>query len=269
MIEIIDTHCHLIDDAFADDVDEVVLHAKEAGVKKMLLACCNSEEYRQIVDLSQRYKGIVYPSFGIHPENMEDDVEAQWMELKEAFEASVADGSGWRLSPVGEVGIDLHWDATRLSDQLRLLELEMLYACQHQLPLLLHIRDAMPQFLEFMRVFKEKYAGLRPCGILHCYSGTAAEALQALTMGDWLFGVGGTLTYKKSQVPEVVKALGLERIVLETDAPYLAPVPFRGKRNEPAYTLHTAQWLANWMETDVEQVAQITTSNAQKLLQFD
>lgn len=284
-MHIIDTHCHLIDDAFKTDVDEVVLHAKEADVNKMLLACCNAEEYDQILELCKKHPNVLYPSFGIHPENMADDVDVQWEELKNAFETSIKNGSGWSNAPVGEVGIDLHWDKTRLGDQLHLLELEMCYAAEHKLALLLHIRDAMPEFLDFVRVFKEKYKGyftqpkevdhdstheprweLR--GILHCYSGTTEEALQALKLGNWLFGVGGTLTYKKSLVPEVVKNIGLERIVLETDAPYLAPMPYRGKRNEPAYTRLTAQWLANLFETDLETVAQITTNNALKMLQM-
>ncbi len=258
---IIDTHCHLIDEAFTQDVEACIVRAQEAGVKKMVLACCDEKEFPQILSLCNRYPGVLFPSIGIHPENMAEDVKAQFAKLEELFEQY-----GQPL-PIGEIGIDLHWDKSRLQDQMALLEDQLDLAVRHKLPVLLHIRDAMPTFLCLMRRRHNDNKGtMRPRGILHCYSGTAQEAKEAMVYGDFYIGVGGTLTYKKSQVPEVVKAIGIERVVLETDAPYLAPIPNRGKRNEPAYTADTARFLAELLGLSVEEVAEITTRNAETLL---
>lgn len=260
---IIDTHCHLIDEAFTGRTDEVVKNAIESHVDRMVLACCNAEEFLQINALCAQYPDNLFPTLGIHPENMETDIEAQWIQLKELGEQHLCKGG--KLVAVGEIGIDLHWDQSRLSDQLRLLEWQCDWAIEHDLPVLLHIRDAMNEWLSFMQDYPRSRQ-LR--GVLHCYSGTAHQAAQALTYGDWYFGIGGTLTYKKSLVPEVARNIGLSRIVLETDAPYLAPVPFRGKTNQPAYTAITAQALATLLETDLEEVAATTTQNAEKLLRL-
>lgn len=258
---IIDTHCHLIDEAFTQDVEACIVNAQEAGVQKIVLACCDETEFPKILELCARHPGVLYPSLGIHPENMAADVDSQFEKLEKLFEQY------GKPLPIGEIGIDLHWDKTRFNDQIHLLEDQLDLAARHNLPVLLHIRDAMPEFLNLIRRRNDDNKGtMRPRGVLHCYSGTAAEAKMALEYGDFYIGVGGTLTYKKSLVPEVVKAIGIERIVLETDAPYLAPVPFRGKRNEPAYTATTARFLAELLGLSEDTVAEITTHNAETLL---
>lgn len=269
---LIDTHCHLIDEAFQNDVDEVISNAKTAGVEKMVLACCDEKEYPLILELCQRYPGTLYASIGIHPENMADDVTAQWSVLSNNNLDLITNNSK-PTAPiaVGEVGLDLHWDKSRLDDQKRLLEAEVDWALDHDLPLLLHIRDAMPEFLELCRISlynKARTKGHRMRGILHCYSGTTAEADEALQYGDFLFGIGGTVTYKKSLVPDVARHIGLSRIVLETDAPYLAPVPHRGRRNEPSYTADTCRALAEILGCSPEKVAEQTTSNARQMFQI-
>lgn len=258
---IIDTHCHLIDEAFKADVDEVVKNALDAHVCQMVLACCDTEEFTQITNLCNRYPQHLFPTVGIHPENMDNDIKTQWEEMRKYAEQYLQQGNS--LVAVGEIGIDLHWDQTRLQDQLQLLQWQCDWAIEHQLPVLLHIRDAMDEWLKFMEHYEKKHL-LR--GVLHCYSGNAEQARAALALGDWYFGIGGTLTYKKSLVPEVALEIGLQHIVLETDAPYLAPVPNRGKRNEPAYTALTAQALANLFEKDIEEIAEITSCNAKRLL---
>lgn len=263
---IIDTHCHLIDEAFQSDVDEVVYNAKAAGVEKMLLACCDEKEYPLILDLCNRYPGVLYPTIGIHPENMAQDVQAQFANLFSNPETSTRNSSP--LTAVGEIGIDLHWDKSRLDDQLWLLEAQVNWALDHNLPILLHIRDAMEEFLDLCRrtlLNNARAKGRQMRGILHCYSGNAQQADEALQYGDFYFGIGGTVTYKKSLVPEVARHIGLSRIVLETDAPYLAPVPHRGRRNEPAYTADTCRTLAEILGTTFEKVAEQTTSNARQL----
>lgn len=268
----IDTHCHLIDEAFTADVEACIVRAQEAGVTKMMLACCDEQELAPIVSLAQRHPGQVFASVGIHPENMASDVDQQLASLRQR----------WLILPqgiikaIGEIGIDLHWDKTRLDDQLHVLSTQLDWAMEADLPVLLHIRDAMPEFLEFLRLYilnnnkrtdgEGKPRRLR--GILHCYSGTTEQAQEAMELADLLIGVGGTVTYKKSLVPEIVKALGLEKIVLETDAPYLAPLPHRGKRNEPAYTADTARFIATLLGTTVEEVNSVTTRNAELLLKI-
>lgn len=258
---IIDTHCHLIDEAFTQDVEACIVRAQEAGVQKMVLACCDEKEFPQILKLCEQHPGVLFPSIGIHPENMAEDIDAQFAKLEGLFKQY------GKPLPIGEIGIDLHWDKTRLHDQRHLLEDQLDLAAKNDLPVLLHIRDAMPQFLLLLRRRNDDNKGtMRPRGILHCYSGTAQEAREALMYGDFYIGVGGTLTYKKSQVPEVVKTIGIERIVLETDAPYLAPIPHRGKRNEPAFTADTARFLADLLGISIEEVEEITTRNAETLL---
>lgn len=275
---IIDTHCHLIDEAFTQDVEACILNATTAGVAKMMLACCDETEYPLIKALCTQHPGTLFASIGIHPENMAEDISSQLRATKAWLDAEMQSQtvpSELRIKAIGEIGIDLHWDKTRLDNQLTVLTEQLNWALEYDLPVLLHIRDAMPEFLQFLHAYIIKYK--KECeanntqartlrGILHCYSGTLDEALAANELADLYIGIGGTVTYKKSKVPEVAKAIGLNRIVLETDAPYLAPVPERGHRNEPAFTAHTARYLANIFETTAEEVAEITTANACKLL---
>lgn len=262
---IIDTHCHLTDEAFTADVEACIVNAKEAGVQRIMLACCDETEFPLILDLSRRHPGMFYQSIGIHPENLSIDLPTQLGKIRQLLEAHHD-----QIQAIGEIGIDLYWDKSRFDDQCVALEQQMAWALEYDLPVLMHIREAMPQFLEFMRtrIYNMCNAqGRRLRGILHCYNGTADEAEQTLQYGDFLFGIGGTITYKKSKVPEVAKAIGLQRIVLETDAPYLSPVPHRGKRNEPAYTALTAQFLAELLGASREEVEEVTTANALRLFE--
>ncbi len=263
---IIDTHCHLIDEAFAGEVDAVIARAKSADVQKIVLACCDESEFLPILDLSRHNPDVLYPTVGIHPENMADDIAAQFDKL---FSSETLANALPEIKAVGEIGLDLHWDKTRFDDQCRLLVWQMDWALANNFPVLLHIRDAMPQFLDLCRgelknIGQRHGKPLR--GILHCYSGTVEDAWEAIEYGDFLIGVGGTLTYKKSLVADVARAVGLDRIVLETDAPYLAPVPHRGHRNEPAYTADTCRALADALGFSADEVARRTTSNARRML---
>lgn len=277
LVKIIDTHCHLISKAFASDVEACIIRAQEAGISKMLLACCNETEFPRIIDLCLQHPGVLFPSIGIHPEDMAEDIEAQLAATKRMLDdyCLAEEDRLVRKLPIGEVGFDLYWDKTRFDNQKRILQEQFDWALAYDLPVLLHIRDAMPQFLDFLRQYIinkkdtdacDHAAPARLRGILHCYSGTVQEAFEAMQLGDFWIGIGGTLTYKNSKVPEVAKAVGLERIVLETDSPYLAPIPHRGHRNEPAYTADTARFLAELLGIPPEEVAEVTTRNAENLL---
>lgn len=263
-IQIIDTHCHLIDEAFKDDVEAVIDNAISAGVTRMILASCDNNECLEILALSKKHIGTLYPTIGIHPENIADDYKAQLKEFHELLAANKDE-----FLAIGEIGLDLHWDSSKLEQQKEILADQIKAANECNLPVLLHIRDAMPEFLEVLKnLYSNDLNGQKLRGIMHCYSGTIEQYEEAQKYADFLIGVGGTCTYKKSKVPEVAKHVGLNRIVLETDAPYLAPVPHRGQRNEPAYTAITAKFLADLFETSVEEVASITTHNAELLFNF-
>lgn len=269
---IIDTHCHLTDEAFSTDVEEVILRAQESGVGQMILACCDETEVMPIIDLADLHPGVLYPTLGLHPENIKDE---EWHEQLENLHAVLNGPEGSKIVAIGEIGIDLHWRKDNLKQQREVLWEQMKWAIDKDLPVLLHIRDAMPQFLETLKAFntylnnKECLANLkgrRLRGVMHCYASSAEEARKAMLLADLKIGVGGTSTYKNSHVLKVVETLGLEHVLLETDAPYLAPVPKRGKRNEPAYTKLTAMHLAEHLGVPLEEVEMVTTENAKKML---
>ena len=262
---ITDTHCHLIDEHFAADTEEVIERAVKAGVTRMVMACCDCAEYAMTRELCGRHEQVLLPTLGIHPENMADDIDSQLDEMERLLRRDHAS-----LTAVGEIGLDLYWDKSRLDDQKKVLARQMLLALEYDLPVLLHLREAMTEFIDLLHnIYNEaNRQGKRIRGILHCYSGTIEQAEEAMTMGDFWLGIGGTVTYKKSDRIEIVKHFGLNHIVLETDAPYLAPVPHRGKRNEPAYTACVAHFIAEALGTTEEEVAQMTTANAKKLFNF-
>lgn len=257
-----DTHCHLTDEAFANDTEEVILRARNAGIGRIVLACVDETDFLNICDLYGRYPDICIPSIGIHPENMSQDLDRQIVKTYALLRQHP------EIQAIGEIGLDLHWNRSRKEEQIRLLKTQMRWGLEYQLPLLLHVRDAMADFIEILRQMKQEAdsQGSRMRGVMHCFSGTAEDAALILECGDFYFGIGGTLTYKKSLVPEVVRTIGPERLVLETDAPYLAPVPYRGHRNEPAYTRDTARFLAITLGISVSEIERITQENTEKLL---
>lgn len=271
---IIDTHCHLVDEAYGSEHDEIIHNAITAGVTRMILACCDNSEYLPIKSLCALYPNNLFPTLGIHPENMAEDIMSQL----DVFEKILCFEKK-SIVAIGEIGLDLFWDKSRLEDQKTVLLRQLELAMQMKLPVLLHIRDAMPEFLDLLYYLKGRSSN-ELCqstdsriynlkGILHCYSGTIDQAEEAMKLGDFLLGVGGTVTYKKSDRIEVVKHFGLDKIVLETDAPYLSPIPHRGKRNEPAYVAEVARFVSDKLDIPLEEVCEKTTKNAEMLFGFN
>ena len=262
----IDTHCHLTDSAFSEDISEVIDRARKAGIKKIVLACVDNDDFIRIIELQKQYPDFLIPSIGIHPEEMELDINAQLARTLYNIEQHP------EVCVIGEIGLDLHWDKSRLEDQIKILTEQVRFSLQtsgeHSMTLLIHVRDAMEDFLKILPQLATMASevGKRLRGILHCFAGTADDALAIMEYGDFYFGIGGIVTYKKSDVPEVAKAIGLKRIVLETDAPYLSPVPHRGKRNEPAHLRATAEYLSTLFEISLQIVEETTTRNAEQLL---
>ncbi len=250
---LIDTHAHLYDEKFTADQDAALQRAREAGVQHILLPNCDLQTVQPMLDLCHRHPAQCFPMIGLHPCYVKEDFESELAALK-AFMLT------HRFWAIGEIGLDFYWDKTFAAQQEDAFRTQIGWALEKNLPIVVHSRESTTACLNMIA----QTGGGKVPGVLHCFSGTVAEAERTAALGLYL-GIGGVVTYKKSNLPEVVRAVGLERLVLETDAPYLAPVPFRGKRNESSYVPHIAQAVADALDLPVEEVARITTGNARKL----
>lgn len=255
MIEFIDTHTHLFEPEFAEDREAVVQRAVEAGVKTLCLPCITEASLSRMEEMCAGFPGICYPMIGLHPTEVGDDYQAvldsMYKELK---------GNDSYIA-VGEVGLDLYWDGTRKNEQLDAFRQQIEWAAETGLPLAIHSRNAFDDLYKVMDDNRSK--GLT--GVFHCFSGDAEEARKLLSFDGFYLGIGGVVTYRKSNLPSVLADVPLERVVLETDSPYLAPVPRRGKRNESSYIPFVAQKLAEIYGCSVDEVAAVTTDNARRL----
>lgn len=255
MIEFIDTHTHLFEPEFAEDREAVVQRAVEAGVKTLCLPCITEASLSRMEEMCAGFPGICYPMIGLHPTELGDDYQAvldrMYKELK---------GNDSYIA-VGEVGLDLYWDDTRKNEQLDAFRQQIEWAAETGLPLAIHSRNAFDDLYKVMDDNRSK--GLT--GVFHCFSGDAEEARKLLSFDGFNLGIGGVVTYRKSTLPSVLADVPLERVVLETDSPYLAPVPRRGKRNESSYIPFVAQKLAEIYGCSVDEVAAVTTDNARRL----
>lgn len=260
---LIDTHSHLYDEAFDEDRDEALARAEAAGVELILLPAIDTESYERQEALATARPDLFRQMMGLHPTSVNADFEADLAIAKELLFAHPEHYVG-----VGEIGLDLYWDTTFVEQQLDVLERQIVWAEQLQKPVVLHLRNAKESgdgdAYELLYKLLQHHGSCSYRGILHCYSGTLEQALIGVEMG-FLLGIGGTVTYKKSALPDIVAALPLEKLVLETDSPYLAPVPHRGHRNESAYVAHVASKVAEIKGVSVETVAAATTQNARHL----
>ena len=258
-MNLIDTHTHIYDHQFSLDRNEAMQRALDAGVKIMLLPNVDASTIAPMLELHEQYPDCTRVMMGLQPEEVKEDYkEVLSLMEKELGEASPA--SRVQYVGVGEVGLDFYWDATYEKQQLDAFETQLDWAKQLKLPLSIHCRNA---FEKMVRILEHKQdGGLR--GIMHCFTGSEEEAKVYLELGFHL-GLGGVTTYKNCGLKEYLPNLPLDRIVLETDAPYLAPVPCRGKRNEPAFLVHTAQRIADILQMPVEELAAATTANAKSL----
>ncbi|MGN6492062.1 MAG: TatD family hydrolase [Agriterribacter sp.] len=249
-MEIVDTHCHLYSEDFERDRKAMIARAQDEGVARFYLPNIDSGSIKGMLQLENDYPGVCFSMMGIHPcyikENYKEELQIveEWLQKR-------------NFAAVGEIGLDFYWDKTYTSQQYEAFHQQIVWAKQYKLPIVIHTRDAMQQSIDVVK----EHAGKDLRGIFHCFGGSVNEASQIISMG-FLLGIGGVLTYKKSGLREVLKEIGLEYIVLETDAPYLTPVPFRGKRNESAYLKYIIETLAEIKNTSVEEVARITTANA-------
>lgn len=247
---LVDTHTHLYLDAFDADRETVVNRALEAGVKYILLPNIDAASVDSLHRMAEGFPGICLPMMGLHPTSVGENWEAELQIISDLLEEE-------RYAGLGEIGIDLYWDTTYREAQIAAFRHQIRLAHRHGLAVSVHSRDAMDLILDELE--EMALPGLR--GILHCFTGDSRQANRAVNLGFKL-GIGGVLTFRKSGLAEVVQDVGLDHLVLETDAPFLAPVPYRGKRNESAYILLIAEALAEVLHTSLDEVAEVTTRNA-------
>lgn len=253
MMEFIDTHSHLYDEAFAGDEDAAVSRAKEAGVRRIIFPDIDSQSRDAMFSFADRHPGVVFPCLGLHPTS----VDANWQNELSAMEAYMDRD----IKAIGEIGMDCYWSKDFIKQQQEVMRIQLELAAQRDLPVIIHSRESTELIINILKDCR--HLNLR--GVFHAYSGSFETYKELQRLGDWYIGIGGVLTYKKASIAETVKEIPLERILLETDSPYLTPVPFRGKRNESSYIPHIASRLAELTGNEISQIAETTTSNARKL----
>ena len=255
----IDTHSHIFSEEFRDDLTEVIDRAREVGVTHIFMPNIDDTSVQAMLDVCRQYPGYCFPMLGFHPTSVEgtDDIY-KVRELKKYLVP------GHPYIAIGEVGMDLYWDKTWLKEQQQILDEQIQWALEGNLPLVIHCREAFPELFQVLQPYKN--TSLR--GVFHSFTGTSDEAAKLLEYEHFLIGINGVVTFKKSTLPEALAGVPLGKLVLETDAPYLAPVPFRGKRNEPSFVKQVALKLAELYGVEIGEVERKTVENALKLFNF-
>ena len=264
---IIDTHCHLDGEEFNADREEVMARAREAGVGKVFLPAIDLATSQRILTLCQQYPGFLYPMVGLHPEEVRSDWRDQLLAISNLLLAISQKPTANSQQPIaiGEVGLDFYWSREFEKEQLEAFEEQVRWSVETRLPLMIHCRKAQNEMVAILK----KYAKDLPGGVFHCFTGNELEAAELLQFEGFVLGIGGVLTFKKSHLPEVLpKVAPLDRIVLETDAPYMAPVPMRGQRNEPAYTRYVMTRLAEAYGVSEDEVETRTTATVTRVFQL-
>ena len=253
----IDTHTHIYLEEFDEDRDEVVARALDNGVSHMILPNVGLTTIVPMHNLHDKYPQCTSIAMGLHPTEVNSDYREVLDMVEHWFSVR-------KYVAVGEIGIDLYWDKTYRKEQKVVLDTQLHWASELKLPVILHCREGLDTIIE---VFDE-YVGELPQGVFHSFTGTVEDVKRIRQYGDFYFGINGIVTFKNSKLRDVLSTIGIERILLETDAPYLAPVPHRGKRNESAYIIHTAAHIATTLGLTLEQVNTITSDNARALFKL-
>jgi TatD DNase family protein len=250
---ITDTHTHLYSEAFDDDRKEMMQRALDAGVQRFFIPAIDSAYTQAMLDLEKEYPENVFLMMGLHPTHVKENYKEELAQVEEWL-------SRRKFYAVGEIGIDLYWDKTFLKQQQDAFVYQIRLAKKHGLPIVIHCRESFDEIFEILE--QEKGDGL--FGIFHCFTGTLEQAHQAISYGMKL-GIGGVATFKNGKIDQFLDQIDLEHIVLETDAPYLAPVPYRGKRNESAYISKVLEKLSGIYGKSIEEIALVTTENSKKV----
>ena len=263
-LKFIDTHCHLDGEEFREDFDAVVKRAREAGCTAVFLPAIDVKSCDSVLQVCRQYPDFCYPMLGLHPE----EVRADWQEQLAAIRACIISLTSHlslptsKLLAIGEIGLDFYWSREFEQEQMEAFEEQVRWSIEMQLPLMIHCRKAQNEMVNILK----RYAKDLPGGVFHCFTGNEQEARQLLEFDRFVLGIGGVLTFKKSHLPEVLPAcVPLSRIVLETDAPYMAPVPMRGQRNEPAYIRYVIARMAEAYGVSEETICEHTNANVARV----
>jgi len=266
----IDTHCHIDDPQYAEALSAFLDDQKAGGVEAILVPGVDASSVKDVLTVCDRYPDYLFPALGLHPENVKEDWQEQLAVIKAAVDERQVSihktsetmqpfqPSNLRLVAIGEIGLDYHWDVSFKEQQHAALREQMRWAEQYHLPVMIHSRDATEDTLNILREFPSVK------GVMHCFSGSHEVAEQVVKMGYYL-GIGGVLTFKNCKLSENLVGIPLDRLVLETDAPYMAPVPYRGKRNESKWMWYVMERLAQVYNCSIEHINAVTTANAKAL----
>lgn len=252
----IDTHCHIYGSEYEEDREPVIQRARQAGVERILLPNINETSIEPMLSLCHTFPGYCYPMMGLHPEDVTDD----YSQVLDRMEELLKDFAHPYVA-IGEVGLDFYWDGSRVRQQINAFSRQIEWAVRYGLPLMIHSRSAHSELVQTIR----QYASEELFGVFHCFGGTLEEAQELLSFNNFVLGIGGVLTFKKSPLPDVLRQIPLQRIVLETDSPYLTPVPYRGKRNEPAYVAEVMRKVADIYNVSPHEVEKVTNSNVKRI----
>lgn len=254
----IDTHTHLYSTEFDSDRTEMVENAIKAGVKKLLLPNIDVASIDPMYELCKQFPANCFPMMGLHPGYVTENWEQDLVIIRKALDEN-------KHIAVGEIGMDFYWDKTFIEEQKKAFRIQIEWAKEFNLPIVIHARDAFDEIFEIL----DELNDVNLTGVFHCFTGTDEQVQKIQSYGGFYFGIGGVLTYKKSDLPLVLVDIPLEQILLETDAPYLPPTPHRGKRNESKFLLHVAEKVAEVKNCSLIEVARITSENAQQLFRID
>jgi len=250
---ITDTHTHLYSEQFDQDRDAMIQRAKDAGVQRFFIPAIDSSYTERMFSLKENYPSDVFLMMGLHPTSVKENFKSELQHVKDWIDKK-------SFVAIGEIGIDLYWDKSFLAEQQEAFKLQIQLAKQKNLPIVIHCRDAFDEIFEILEL--EKATNLR--GIFHCFTGTLEQAKKAISYNMKL-GVGGVATFKNGKIDTFLSQIPLQNIVLETDAPYLSPVPFRGKRNESSYITYVVEKLAAIYEVSFNDITKITTKNSKEV----
>ncbi len=254
-IRYIDTHTHLYLEAFKDDIEEVIERAVSNGVQQMFLPNIDSSTTEAMLRLCEAHPGRLFPMIGLHPTSVKENYEDELKEVEEKLDDE-------RFIAIGEIGMDLYWDKTFIKEQQAAFQQQLRWAKLHGLPVVIHARDSFEEIFEVMD--REYSEGLT--GVFHSFTGTPQQ-VEKINSYDFYIGINGIATFKNAGLEDIVGCIPLNRLLVETDAPYLAPVPYRGKRNESSYVRFVAQKIADIRNMTIEEIASVTSSNALALFQ--
>jgi len=250
---LIDTHAHIYSEDYSNDIDQVIERAYQCNVRKIVLPNIDSSSLKSMLDLSNAYPQICFPLIGLHPTSVNEDYRDElqlvdfWLNKRKFY-------------GIGEIGIDLYWDKTFLNEQIIVFRHQLQLAKKHRLPVVIHVRDSFDQVFDVLHTERNDTL----TGVFHSFSGSSEQARQIVDIG-FKIGVNGIVTFKNSGLNKVIQEISPEHLLIETDSPYLTPAPFRGKRNESSYLIYVARKIAELHRTTVDEIARITTENAEKL----